>query len=828
MKSTNGLNPLRLLANVFSSIWLGVILLTLLFIYSSIGSSGVPIHPNIFDPAHWVSVRQMRPFELTEFEWFNWWPFDLLIALICVNLVVATLRRIPFNALNFGVWMIHSGIIILCLGSVWYFGTKVEGDAPILRRRVVIEAPGGLRTSIPAIAGVGTSVGSGADRYVVQVMSIDPRWELLSGEEKGDRAYKVSVMVQGKGGSFVRELIANRPQYTQDLIMSGDQNQPMQRAIKVTGKPLVDEALKLTLDYDPQKWFYRMDSRALYLRELDSNGQPRTGWIQRPIPSGGGRGQLPRYNDHVAASDDVWMSAGESGLPLLPLNVAAPPDDANDPLPGVTLRVSRYLRYASLQTRHPIDPTGPINPRINLTMLSPTGQTQSFTLAAFDPQSNHDLEGNLVFFWADDAASLERLKTRVDPVLRFSVPGSDKVIEETVDATMARDPNLPFKPIEGTGYSYRVENVQDDLNLGSGPVSLAIVQLKSPGGATFTRWVFDDPKFNRDLAMTSDAQQQHNAEIATDPNILATYRKGSFPPAPIVVVAGPGENDLAVCVTKATGQPTITPVKPGDVVDIVNGVTLRIDQYAPRTRDDMRPMIVPRDQRDRQMGEMMSMIYVELPAGVASGVTGMWLPYHHFAFDNPDETLRRFPYRPTTISLADGRRLQVMFARERLPLPAPVVLDDFAVDTHIGGFTGSTSSIMDWQSLVRFQGEDGQWLPPQSVRVNKPTEFDGYWFFQAQWDPPEPPRGPGDPGSAGLNYTVLGVGNRNGVHVMLAGCCIAVFGMIWSFYWKPVLKRRRQQAIYAQVRTTNALDTQSASNVEHEREPVGAAWRVQP
>ena len=147
--SPPGFNPVRGLLALFSSIWLGVSLLTLLFIYSSIGSSGIPIHPNIFDPAHWVSVRQLPPFELTEFEWFNWWPFKLLIGLICINLIVATLRRIPLNVINFGVWMIHAGIITLALGSVWYFGTKVEGDAPILRRRLVIEAPNAARTSIP-------------------------------------------------------------------------------------------------------------------------------------------------------------------------------------------------------------------------------------------------------------------------------------------------------------------------------------------------------------------------------------------------------------------------------------------------------------------------------------------------------------------------------------------------------------------------------------------------------------------------------------------------------------------------------------------------------
>jgi hypothetical protein len=30
----------------------------------------------------------------------------------------------------------------------------------------------------------------------------------------------------------------------------------------------------------------------------------------------------------------------------------------------------------------------------------------------------------------------------------------------------------------------------------------------------------------------------------------------------------------------------------------------------------------------------------------------------------------------------------------------------------------------------------------------------------------------------------------------LFGCCLAVAGMIWAFYVKPMIKRKRQQAVY--------------------------------
>jgi hypothetical protein len=47
-----------------------------------------------------------------------------------------------------------------------------------------------------------------------------------------------------------------------------------------------------------------------------------------------------------------------------------------------------------------------------------------------------------------------------------------------------------------------------------------------------------------------------------------------------------------------------------------------------------------------------------------------------------------------------------------------------------------------------------------------------------------------------LNYTVLGVGNRHGVLIMLLGCCVSLLGMIYAFYVKPFIKRRKRRAVY--------------------------------
>ena len=53
--------------------------------------------------------------------------------------------------------------------------------------------------------------------------------------------------------------------------------------------------------------------------------------------------------------------------------------------------------------------------------------------------------------------------------------------------------------------------------------------------------------------------------------------------------------------------------------------------------------------------------------------------------------------------------------------------------------------------------------------------------------------------SRGMNYKVLGVGNRNGVYIQLIGCFIAVVGMIYAFYVKPAIKRSRQRRVAEQL-----------------------------
>lgn len=792
---------------LFSSIWLGVWLLVFLFVYSTVGSVGVWIpldlgwsrdHDWIHD-IYWMyiswtqlHIRQAPGLEMTEFEWFHWWPFNLNILLICVNLVVATIRRIPLNVVNLGVWMIHTGIVTLCIGSVMYFATKLEGDAPIVRRDLVIQIPDHAPVRIAAQPGSQITLERPNRFYHFEITNIDPHWELLSGSDQGKRTYAVQVRVRTPESQFVRTLPAGYPEHIQDALFTGDPQQPLVRAINEIGRAIVDDAVQLSLEYSPADRFFLMDSTAIYLREKGTRE-----WIERPIH------HLPRYNDYVDSPSEVWLPQriGATAIDQPPftrrsLHIAVPSVDDRDPLAGIPIYVNRYLRYAFEVTRR-MPGGNRMDPTVRVRLRSERGQMQDHELVASDPELNRAESNRLAFVWARSREELAEVAKIEPPTLHIRIPEAG--ISRQVSAIPASPENDDFINIEGTDYSYRVENLQNDLNLGTGDlVSVAIVRIRTPDRA-FQRWVFNHPDMSsRDLRDDPRAAM-HNQEVQLDRGIEMRYNPGRRP-APVTIIAGPEDNQLNLLLHLAGREPSIQGLRPNERVDLQEGITMELLQYLPYSRAETRPHVVPAEQRERNSGNQRSMIRVEVPV---DGGQKLWLPHHVYPFTHRYEVLRRFAFRPSEIRLADGRVIELMYSRRSHPLPTRIALADFRVTSHIGGFTGQTSSIRDWTSIIRFD-RDNQWTDPEPVSMNKPANYGGFWYFQAKWDPPDRPRWEGDPPSQGLNYTVLGVGNRNGVWTQLVGCIIAVIGMCYAFYVKPMIKRRRQQAVYATLAAASA------------------------
>ena len=775
--------PLASLLQLFSNVWLGVTLLALLFVYSWIGSAGLPIYmggnPLTVDGWVFEQIRQWPGLEMTEFEWFNWWPFELLIGLIAANITITTVRRIKLNTINLGVWLIHTGILILCLGSWMYFSNKVEGDAPVARREVVAELPGGNVVRFPAVPGTSAMEHSDEGHYQFFVQSVDPDWVLLSGPNEGSKAYSVQVRVDGPQGRFIRQFIAGMPEATQDsLFVTDGDGPPLQRAVKVLGRPLVDEQIVMRLEYAPQDWFYLANwvekSWALYLREKD--GGP---WVQRRVDG------LPLYNDYVSSLEEVWPPDGET-LPPRQLHVDVPAQEPGDPLPGVTLGIASYLRYARMQDRWM--PGTRIYPTATVRLEDGMGEFFDHELVAFDPARASASRNFVALKWARDVSDREHATHAEQPTLVLEVPGSGVRHEHVVRDVSLRNTELPFETLEGTDYAYRVQFVQD-LQDPEMPATIVGVELRQ-GDRAWRRFLSPGRTFEQDV--DADGGLTPSQSFPLDDGIRIDYLPGQQPAA-VTLVAGPGDDDLGLVL--AIGSPddgVYNPVAVGEAFALGRGDTITVSRFSARSERQRRPGVVPRRLRDRDARESYSMVRVQFIEGGRG--QDLWVPFHQYPIEGPSETLRRYWYDPVDVTLSDGRVVELILSRARLPLPDPVVLDDFHIASQVGGFTGRTSSILNWTSAVRFADGVGAWTDPMDVSVNAPAEHDGLWFFQAQWDPPSGPRFRGDPPSKGLNYTVLGVGNRVGVGVQLLGCCIAVLGMIYAFYVKPQLIKRRRQA----------------------------------
>jgi hypothetical protein len=798
--------PIRAILDLFSSVRFGIVILAALFVYMSVGSAGIvyPVHPNVFHPDAWVhaQLRQWRPFEMTEFEWFHWWPFDVMLGLLCANLTVTTLRRIPFRPVNYGVWMIHSGIIVLVVGSVIYFGTKVEGEVPVPRRSVTVgilaaSAGGGAgelvaEATMLAMPGNRVTVGEGADRYEVEVQSIDPEWEMLSGDDRGARAYSVNLSVVGPGQRFIRQLVAGRPHYTEDMVFTQDPKQPVKRAVKETGKPLVDERLFAALDYGPADRFYLKNdlekSWALYVRRP---GEAK--WVQRPVHG------LPLYNDCVGDPGEVFASGSDAVTPH-PIRIAIPPAEAGDPAPGVTLEATGYLRYAQSRSRWRAGGPGDApNAVAAVSVADREGRAMSYRLESRDPQKRSADGGVLALRQVSDEDQMRAFMAQ--PSLRLRVPAKGIDLLETVKDAALADKDAPWRSIGApdSGYGYRVVAVQDDLAIAGREVSVAILELRTPTGE-FRRWAFSDPTMSRDLREGEDpmAAMKRGGESFIDASVEVEYLPGNGL-ALALLVAGPEDGRLRLVDSLGRTEARVLDVEPGRALALAAGVSLTVTEWLPNAVEETRPFVVPAEQRQRDARELFAMMRISN----AGDAAGEWLQYHPYVFDTPQDVLRRYWFRPSRFMLPDGSELEVLFSRQRLPLPAPVALDTFELATHVGGFSGQSSSIRNYTSVIRFRDPKGEWGAPMPVSVNEPAEFGGYSYFQSQWDPPDEARD-GRLASAGLNYTVLGVGNRHGVWTQLAGCVIACAGMAYAFYVKPVIKRRNRRLVLEEIARAKA------------------------
>ncbi len=104
--------------------------------YDPATGSGLRFFADFVDRYQSTTLRRLPGMEMSELEFYSWWPLRLILLLFVANMVVATVRRIEFKFVNIGVLTVHTGIVVIALGSVYYSGLKLEGDTLLLAGRV--------------------------------------------------------------------------------------------------------------------------------------------------------------------------------------------------------------------------------------------------------------------------------------------------------------------------------------------------------------------------------------------------------------------------------------------------------------------------------------------------------------------------------------------------------------------------------------------------------------------------------------------------------------------------------------------------------------------
>ncbi len=696
-----------------------------------------------------TTLRRLPGLEMSELEFYSWWPLRVVLLAFVVNMITATVRRIEFVFVNLGVLTVHTGIVTIALGSLYYKGLKLEGDVL-----------------------------------------------LLAGEPGPD------------------------------------------------GTPTPGR---------PEHQFYDNTDVALWVN------QPSRGpaWEQRPLSG------VPRYNDYrldAGAAETAKGTVGRGALEHdrpgrsldLPVPSAPAPrgDQPHRVDPDVRFRVVGYASYANperdwARAAAPDPRPGAANPVrfLDLKVKFPAEERPktAFSFFFLPEQPAHRVADSQAFAmeytrgmpeqrWADLTAPLPEGTIHA------------LVVEVPAAGYKAVYPAEPGSVIDVGTTGYRIE-VGELAPTPPFPIitegyrgatsSVAIVRVTPPptDGQAFDRWVYHRfPEISQDLLdeMTDRGMPRRRD---ADPAIRIAYLDASRIQ---VYFDERDDGTVRACVRLRGGEVRVVEgLKAGDV----------LEEFAPRRDADRdpkidlvlaerwehaeaveRPRVVPEPEREKDAvgTHAKAMLAVEVstdgPDGAQASPTVVWLPFTRYLGVGLN-TERE-------VKLPDGRSVTLAFGRRRHFLPGFMVqLVDFqAVKYEHRG------APRDYQSIVRVIPAGLVFEPYEHVtKLNEPLQAPYMWdderyswlgnsartltsrlnpaqfkFSQAGWDQQgwEQSQAMADRGELRrpfATFTILGVGNNPGIHIVALGGILMSVGIPWAFYVKPWILQQRKRRLQASL-----------------------------
>lgn len=669
-----------------------------------------------------IPLRRLPGLEMSELEFYAWWPLRVVLLAFVLNMVVATARRIEFTLPYLGVLTVHTGIVVIALGSIYYKAMKREGS---------------------------------------------------------------TVLWAGPPGP--------------------------------DGIPGIGRA---------QSVFFDNTRIALYI----SQG---AGWEQRRLRA------VPRYNDYnLDALGSVGLQAileapGDRTGSLGPLDVRVPPSSAALVDPNIRFRIIGYASYA--QPRPDVVPGEPAVPGrenplrlVEVVPRSSEATTKGLVGVLFPRvpalrtavETAFELEYTIAMptaRWADLTRPVPP-DTRHALILRIPALGVDELV-----------PLATGEPREVAGHRVELLELHDEppfpiITRGyeEATSSLAVVRITRPDGASFDRWIYHRfPEIGQDFVATAPGEppQRRPADPAFDLVYIDASRPHIF------------ADELLDGTIRAAIR------RPGGELAIVEGLRegARLEDesipWAVRFGDRWahaepveHPSPVPEPMRRRDFvgTHDSAMICLETSVAGSSWKHTQWIPFTSFPGTNYG------PQEERSVVLPDGGSIRVMWGRLQHPFPDfNVQLVDFQVEQY-----DHRGAPRDFQSrlLVSPSGRGRNFEPYEHItRLNAPLQAPFIWsdrralpaniagFIASRLDPAQfklsqsgwdaggwrESQAAADRGEIPrpfASFTLLGVGNNPGIHVIALGGVLVIAGIPWAFYVKPWLARRRKHRIQASRR----------------------------
>ncbi len=795
--------PARFTVSLLSLIVLGVVASVLWFAlvwpvlrYDPVAGTGLRLFPGFVSAYEATTLRRLPMLEMTELQFYSWWPLVVVLMLFVTNMVVATFRRIEFNFKNLGVLTVHSGIILIALGSLFYARFKQEGDT------ILFASQNANTLGSPQVAFYSR------EKVVLYI-----------------------AQTQAEGGRPRPGSVAGHPAWEQRQL----RRLPRYNDYNLfAGIPEGARSLWSTTGAD-RAW---KDHPGLPLSQKVSPGA--SGLVDPDIQF-----RIVGYASYATAGEDLIEQPLDPGAPI-PAGFHANPlrfielfsrlEDEGDSHAG---------HDHGPDSDHEHDPDSPIF-RYSLSPTSPVNRISANS--AFGVEYTEGMDERR---WRD-------LSTPVPPGTQQAL------IIEIPRQGGAYRAALPIVPgvkrvISDTGYSVRVKEVLPEppfpiITPGyEGATSVvAIVEIEAPEGEdkpaeTYDRWVYHRfPEIAQDLLAGVDPASGRPARRDADLGIRVSLVDASM--LQVYIDGRPDGSARAIIRQPGGAVRIIDPIAPGERIEnIVDKIDLRLADRWDHARRFERPIPVPmEDRRNDRVGthdEALMGVEVSLDSGWSRVV---WLPFTRYMHIPGLGTER-------DVTLPDGRTVRIAFGRLQYPLPDfRLRLVDFEMIAY-----DHRGAPRDYQSIVRVEPNSnnaGFEAYEHVTKLNSPLRAPFHWSEERSWGANAllrltsglNPRqfklsqSGWDQGGwtesqklvdQGLldrpraNFTILGVGNNPGIHIIALGSFFMAVGIPWAFYVKPWLLRRekaRLKAGHAADAAKNKPD-QPAPGLDPKHEPDAPA-----